>query len=91
VGGSCENWEGRTCSRNITSDPMSSQFSCEEEILCHGTNSVTIVEHNFFAVTRKKYWFFLNGCNVRTVAGGVFSHISGLRETTYNLFTVQAL
>jgi hypothetical protein len=33
---------------------MSSQFSCEEEILCHGTNSVTIVEHNFFAVNKKK-------------------------------------
>jgi hypothetical protein len=44
----------RTRSRNVTSDPMSSQFSCEEEILCHGTNSVTIVEHNFFAVDKKK-------------------------------------
>jgi hypothetical protein len=43
----------RTRSRNIA-DPMSSQFSCEEEILCHGTNSVTIVEHNFFAVDKKK-------------------------------------
>jgi hypothetical protein len=44
----------RTCSRNSTSDPMSSHVSCEEEILCHGTNSVTIVEHNFFAVDKKK-------------------------------------
>lgn len=47
----------RTRSRNITSDPMSSQFSCEEEILCHGTNSVTIVEHNFLLLTRKKILF----------------------------------
>jgi hypothetical protein len=47
----------RTRPRNSTSDPMSSQFSCEEEILCHGTNSVTIVEHNFFAVDKKKILF----------------------------------
>jgi hypothetical protein len=44
----------RTCSRNSTSDPMSSQVSSEEEILCHGTNSVMIVEHNFFAFNKKK-------------------------------------
>jgi hypothetical protein len=54
VGGSCETRKGRTHSRNITSDLMSSQFSCEEDILCYGTNSVTIVEHNFFAVDKKK-------------------------------------
>lgn len=92
VGGSCENWEGKDSFKecHIRSDELT-VFLWRRNPLSWNKQCNNSGTQFFCCWQEKKYCFFLNGCNVSTVAGGVFFHISGLRETTYKLLTVQAL